>query len=352
MTIPATMQAYRVPEWGSPATFMEVPVPVPGPGQILVRVAGASLCHSDFGMQQMPREFGEGLGWQMPFTLGHETGGTVAALGDGVAALSVGQPVALVSPTSCGECQFCLRGADNNCQFGASGRGYGRDGGLAPYVLVESARGIIPLDSLDPATVGPLTDAGATAMHAVRRVLPRLATGGTAVVIGAGGLGAFALQLLRALTGATVIAVDMNPDRLKVALELGAHHAITGVDDDTVDTLKRMTGGLGADAVLDFAGFDGTIAGGIAATAPGGAYGLVGAAGGTLTGQWFGVLPADGEVFNFQGSTIADARDVIRLAETGAIRNEVDTYPFEQVAAAYADLHDGKLRGRAVIVME
>lgn len=343
------MQAYRVPAWGEPARFMEVPIPTPGPGEVLVKVAGASLCHSDFSMQQMPQAYGEALGWQMPFTLGHETGGTVAAVGDGVTALAAGQPVALVSPSSCGACDFCLRGQDNNCVFGAAGRGYGRDGGLAPYVLVDSERGIIPLNTLDPATAGPLTDAGATAIHAVKRVLPKLGAGSTAVIIGAGGLGAFAIQFVRALSGATVIAVDMNPDRLAIAEELGAHHAIEGVNEHTAAELAKLTGPHGTTVVLDFAGFDATIAAGIAALAPGGSYGLVGAGGGKLDAPWFGGLPRDGEVFTFQGSTITDAHDVIRLAESGAVRNEIDTYPFEKVADAYADLEAGRLRGRAVI---
>ncbi|WP_440312195.1 NAD(P)-dependent alcohol dehydrogenase [Leucobacter chromiireducens] len=351
MTIPSTMQAYRIPAWGEPARFMEVEVPTPGAGEVLVQVAGAGLCHSDFGMQQMPAEYGAALGWQMPFTLGHETGGTVAAIGSGVTKVEVGQAVALVSPSSCGACEFCLTGHDNNCPFGASGRGYGRDGGLAPYVLVDSERALIPLDTLDPATVGPLTDAGNTAMHAVKRVLPKLGAGSSAVVIGAGGLGAFAIQIIRALSGATVIAVDTNPQRLEIALELGAHHTLTGVSDTTVSEIQALTGGIGANAILDFAGFDATIAAGLAATRPGGSYGLVGAGGGKLDAQWFGALPRDGEVFAFQGGTIADTHDVISLAESGAIRNDVDTYPFERVAEAYEDLHAGRLRGRAVILL-
>ncbi|WP_461639469.1 alcohol dehydrogenase catalytic domain-containing protein [Leucobacter sp. BZR 635] len=351
MTITNTMRAFRVPGWGEPARFMDAELPSPGPGEILVRVAGASLCHSDISMQQMPQQYGEAMGWQMPFTLGHETGGTVAALGDGVTSLEVGDSVALVSPSSCGACDFCLRGADNNCVFGAVGRGYGRDGGLASHVLVESERGIIPLTTLDPATVGPLTDAGATAIHAVKRVLPKLGAGSTAVIIGAGGLGAFAIQFVRALSGATVIAVDMNADRLGIAKEHGAHHAIEGVNEHTVAALAELTGPHGATVVLDFAGFDATIAAGIAALAPGGSYGLVGAGGGKLDAPWFGGLPRDGEVFTFQGSTIADAHDVIRLAESGAVRNEIDSYNFDQIPEAYADLEAGRLRGRAVIKM-
>lgn len=349
---PATMRAYRVPGWGRPAGFEEVPVPEPGPGQVLVRVAGTGLCHSDLGMQQMPEETCVAMGWQVPFTLGHETGGHVAAIGAGVTTVAVGTPVALTSPSPCGDCSYCRAGSDNNCPHGTAGRGYGRDGGLAPYVLVESERWLVPLRTLDPTTVGPLTDAGTTAMHAVRRVLPRLGPSSTAVVIGAGGLGSFAVQLLRVLSPATVVAVDLHPARLDVARDLGAHEAVIGVDDATTEHLRGLSyDGLGVDAVLDFAGFDDTIRAGTAAVRPGGSYGLVGAGFGTLSAPWYSSLPRDGEVFTFQAGTIADTLEVIRLAEEGRIRNEVDLFSFDQVAEAYERLHAGTLRGRAVITM-
>src|SRR5688500_3699457 len=157
------MRAYRMTGWGAPPEHAEVPVPAPGPGQVLVRVAGCGLCRSDLTMRQMPRIAGERLGWQMPFTLGHETSGWLAD----------GTPAALVSPTSCGTCWHCGRGMDNDGPHGLAGRGYGRDGGLAEYVVADQ-HAVLPLGGLDPRHAGPLTDAGATAYHAVRRALPRI----------------------------------------------------------------------------------------------------------------------------------------------------------------------------------
>jgi propanol-preferring alcohol dehydrogenase len=334
------MLAYRMLEWGQPPATVEVPVPVPGPGQVLVRVAGCGLCRSDLTMRAMPQAVGERLGWAMPYTLGHETGGWVAALGAGVTGLAEGDPVAVVSAASCGTCRYCVRGMDNACPRGAAGRGYGRDGGLAGYVLVDP-RALLRLASLHPRAAGPLTDAGATAYHAVRRALPRIVPGGTAVVLGAGGLGAFAVQFLRLLTAARVVAVDTNPDRLGYAREVGAH--------ETLDDPGRLRG---ADAVLDFVGTDTTIGAGIAALRPGGAFGLVGSAGGRLAAGWFGTLPRDGEVFTFQGGTVADAQEVIALADAGLLRNEVEEFPFGDVDKAYTRLAEGTLRGRAVIVPE
>lgn len=321
------MRAYRMTGWGTPPEHCEVPEPTPGPGQVLVRVAGCGLCRSDLTMRQMPRTAGERLGWSMPFTLGHETAGR---LPDGTA-------VALVTAASCGTCRLCVRGMDNACPHGLTGRGYGRDGGLAEYVVADR-RGVLPLGGLDPRHAGPLTDAGATAYHAVRRARPRIAPGGTAVVVGAGGLGAFAVQFLRILTGARVIAVDVSADRRAYAESVGAH-----------ETTPELNGR--ADAVLDFVGTSETIAAGIKAVRPGGAYGLIGSAGGRLDRPWFAGLPADGEVFTFQGSSIADAQEVIALAAAGLIRNQVQEFPFEKTTEAYEMLAAGTLTGRAVIVL-
>jgi propanol-preferring alcohol dehydrogenase len=265
---------------------------------------------------------------------------------DGVA---TGDPVALVSPRSCGSCARCRRGQDSACPRGLAGRGYGRDGGLAPYVTAAAPREVVPLGGLDPVTAGPLMDAGATSHHAVRRVLPVLDDGATAVVIGVGGLGGFAVQLLRALSPARVVAVDVDPGRLALAAELGAHDTVVGVDDGTVAALRDLTGGAGADAVLDLVGVDATIAAGLASVRSYGAFGLVGAGGGTFTRPWFGGLPRDAEVFTFQGSSIADAHEVVRLAEAGLVRGAVDVFAWDELGEAYDRLAQGTLRGRAVV---
>ena len=298
----------------------------------------------------MPAAIGEAIGWAMPFTLGHEVGGRVAALGGGINDLTEGEAVALVSPSSCGRCWWCTRGLDGTCPHGLVGRGYGADGGLADYVLVRDRRAVITLGTLDPVHAAPLTDAGATSHHAVARVAERLDDGGTAVVIGAGGLGSLAVQLLRALTRADVIAVDTNPARLAYVRELGAHHTLSGIDGDTRAALRELTDGEGADVVLDFVGVDDTISTGIGSVRPAGAFALVGAGGGTLQAPWMGGLPRDAEVFTFQGSNIADARAVVRLAEDGRIRADVDRFSFDEIDDAYVAMEEGTLRGRAVIV--
>ena len=151
----AKMTAFQLVEWGKPPEFVDVEVPRPAPGEVLVKVAGVGLCHTDLHFLDDPPG---SWPYAVPFTLGHENAGWVESLGDGVEDLFIGAPVAVVSIHSCGVCSYCLRGHDNYCPLGATGRGYGEDGGLASY-LVAPRRELIPLRVLDPVRVGPLTDA-------------------------------------------------------------------------------------------------------------------------------------------------------------------------------------------------
>ncbi|MEZ5139762.1 MAG: alcohol dehydrogenase catalytic domain-containing protein [Acidimicrobiales bacterium] len=242
----------------------------------------AALCHSDLDMMAMPAAMGEALGWSMPFTLGHETAGWVAAVGTGVIGVAEGDAVAVSSPSSCGRCRWCLAGRDNACPHGLVGRGYGRDGGLAGAVLVDDVRSVLPLaPGLDPTAAGPLTDAAATSHHAVRRVLPRVRPDGTVVVIGVGGLGAFVVQILRATTTARVVAVDPDPVRRRSP---SASEPITSwtASGRARRAVAALVGEGGADAVIDLVGSDATIACATRVCGPGGAIAVVGAAGGTL----------------------------------------------------------------------
>ena len=335
--------------WERPPELVEVPVPEPGPGQVVVRGAGCGVCHSYAAMMAMPAALGEQLGWQIPFTLGHESAGWVHEVGPGVEGLEPGDAVAVASPASCGTCRFCAAGRENACAAGLVGRGYGRDGGLADLLVVDDVRALLPIGSLDPTRAGPLTDAGATSHHAVRRILPRVRDDGSVVVIGVGGLGGFVVQILRARTPARIIAVDPDPARREVAVRYGAHEVLDGVDDTTKRALRSLLGPDGADAVVDVVGTDVTIGCGVRALGTGGAFALVGAAGGTLRGPWYGSLPRDGEVFTFQGSDLADARSVLDLAAEGRIVVDVVPFALDDVAAAYEALEHGGLPGRIVV---
>lgn len=348
------MRAFRLVRWQAPPELVEVDVPTPGPGEVLLRVAGNGLCHSDITMMEMPAEIGEALGWQMPFTLGHETAGTIAAVGPDVTGVEVGAAYALMSANSCGACRFCLAGHDILCTSNMVGRGYGRDGGLADYVIARADRDLVALGDLDPTTAGTLTDAGATSYHAVARVLDRLPRFGderpVVVVIGIGGLGTFAVQILAAMSDVRIVAVDPDPAKRELAIALGAESALDGVDRGTRRELVAEVGADGAAAVLDIVGADDTIDCGIRVLARAGVFALVGAGGGRLERPWFSTLPHEAEIFTFQGSSRSDVQGVVALAREGRIQVAAEPFALADVERAYAALRDGTLQRRAVVV--
>ena len=153
-------------------------------------------------------------------------------LGDST--FTVGDAVAVYGPWGCGHCRSCQLSAENYCERAGELRklapGIGHDGGMAGFMRVPE-RLLIPLGGLDPVDAAPLTDAGLTPYHAIKRSLPLLVPGSTAVVIGAGGLGHLAIQILRTLTTSRIIVVDTNQTKLDQALELGADEALLPADD-------------------------------------------------------------------------------------------------------------------------
>jgi propanol-preferring alcohol dehydrogenase len=218
---------------------------------------------------------------------------------------------------------------------------------MAPFMLVPRSRWLVPLGDLDPVDAAPLTDAGLTPYHAVKRSLPLLVPGSTAVVIGAGGLGHMAVQILRALTPATVVAVDRNAEALDHALHLGAHEVVMA-DEDPASQLAETTRGLGADVTIDLVGSDETLALGAASTRSLGHLTIVGLGGGTLPIGFFSVAYELSVATTYWG-TIPELVEVIELARSGRITSEIHRFPLADATAAYDALRAGTLRGRAVV---
>ena len=343
------MKAIRLTAWESPARVMDVAVPEPGPGEVLVRVAGAGLCHSDLHLMHWPAG---SLPYELPFTLGHEVAGTVAALGSGADGLEPGEPVLVYGPWGCGGCRACSVGAEHLCERAPSGRGagLGRDGGLAEYMVVPSPRLTVPLDGLDPVAAAPLADAGLTPYHAVRRALGLLRPGTSAIVIGVGGLGHVAVQLLKALSPARVVAVDRRDEALDLAAHSGADVALPAAGLD-VRELRRAAGGRGAALVVDCVGSDDTLALAAGASAPGGHVSLLGLGGGTFPMR-FGDVPLETSVIFSNWGTRAELAEVVALARDGAIAIDVERVPLAGVPAAYERLAAGATCGRLVAVPE
>ncbi|HET6503157.1 MAG TPA: NAD(P)-dependent alcohol dehydrogenase [Amycolatopsis sp.] len=347
------MKALRLPRWKSDPELVDVDDPRPGAGQVVVRIGGAGACHSDLHLM---REFDAGqLPWGPPFTMGHENAGWVHELGPGVTGLSVGQPVAVYGPWGCGTCPRCRLGIENYCEnpegapSAGGGGGLGLDGGMAELMLVPDARHLVPLPAgLDPVAAAPLTDAALTPYHAVRRSWPKLAPGTAAVVIGVGGLGHLAVQLLKATTATTVIAVDTRSDALELAAQHGADHTFLA-QDGTAHDIRAVTGGRGADVVLDCVGNDATLALGAAAARVLGDLTIIGLGGGTLPISFFAV-PYELSVQTTYWGSRPELIEVLELAANGLLESKITTFPLEHAMDAYRRLEAGDLVGRAVIV--
>jgi propanol-preferring alcohol dehydrogenase len=225
--------------------------------------------------------------------------------------------------------------------------GLGPDGGMAEYIRVP-ARYLMPLDGLDPVSAAPLADAGLTPMHAINGARHRLTPGATAVVIGVGGLGHSAVQILAATTGVRIIAIDTDPAKLDLATAHGAHETLRS-GEDTAQAVLDLTDAYGADAVFDFVGAQPTIDFAASVIAPDGALRIVGVAGGALQ-YGMGRLPWGVDARLSYGGTRRDQGDVLDLARTGHLSLEVQRYALDDGIQAFDDLEAGKVLGRAVLV--
>ncbi len=344
------MRALRLTAWGEPPELADVPTPEPGPGEVLLKIAGAGACHSDVHlMEWSAAEAPDAI--RPPFTLGHENAGTIAALGAGVSGWEVGEPVAVYGPWGCGRCRPCRLSEENLCertgQLGGMGGGLGFDGGMAEYELVPDQRLLVPLGGLDPIAAAPLTDAGLTPYHAIKAALHLLVPGSTAVVIGVGGLGHMAVQIVGELSPARIVAVDTAQSKLDHARALGAHEAFLA-GPDTPAQIRQLTGGIGAELVVDLVGAQPTVELAGAVVRSGGHVTVVGIAGGALpVGN--GLVPYDATfVAPYWGSAV-ELREVLALAEAGRLRADVETFSLADAMRAYAKMRAGELLGRAVI---
>lgn len=340
------MKAARLHRYGQPLVIEDVPTPKPAAGEVLVRVEGAGFCHSDIHVMDgdipvLPR---------MPLILGHENAGVVAAAGAGVGGVREGDPVAVFGGWGCGQCDYCVTGHEQLCAAPQWAGLSVRDGGYAEYLLVPHERYLVRLSKLTPAEAAPLTDAALTPYRAIKKALPFLDPNYPALLIGLGGLGQYGLELLRLLSGCPVIVVDVSADKLRLARELGASHAINGKDADLATQIQDLTGGRGVSAAFDFVGSDATLALAVAATRSLGKVSQIGLAGGAARMK---VLENTRFEVQFEATlwgTVKELREVIALAETGRLLPiSIELAPLERINDVYGRLKRGEIPGRAVI---
>ncbi len=340
------MRAVRLHAYHELPVVEEVPDPVvKGPLDVVVRIGGAGVCRTDLHI--MEGQWDAAMDPGLPYTIGHENAGWVEEVGSAVTNVEVGDTVILHPTPTCGLCRACRAGQDMHCS-NSSFPGLDSDGGMADYLLT-SARACVRLDpTTRPQDVAALADAGITAYHAVRKAVPLLYPGTTCVLIGAGGLGHIGIQCLLALTATRVVVVDANPDALALAEQLGAHETVLA-GDSAVPAVQDLTGGEGADVVLDFVAEQGAEQAGFAMTRAGGSYFVIGY-GGTLSIPTLDVISTERNIVGNIVGTYNELAELMVLAQTGKVTLHTRTYPLADAQAALRDLDAGLVRGRAILV--
>lgn len=336
------MKATRFYGVGKPIEIEDIPEPEVGPNDVLIKIAGAGVCHSDLHVIDGEVEIGE-----TPITLGHENAGVVEKVGSLVTEVQPGEGVAVFGAWSCGYCRFCDIGEQSLCQ-NPVWPGVMVNGGWAEKLLVHHPRNLVKLNGLDPIVAAPMTDAALPPYRAVKKVMSHLGPGKTLAIIGVGGLGHMALQIAKAVTPATqLIAIDVSAEKLTMAKELGAHHAIDGMGDVGA-AVKAATGGDGADAIIDFVGNDATLKNAGASIGIAGKVIVVGIAGGTLPYSFWN-LPLECEVSSSIWGNRQELKEVLEMARIGLITPHIERQPLEAINDVLARLHDGKIQGRVVL---
>ncbi|MGF9664206.1 alcohol dehydrogenase catalytic domain-containing protein [Arthrobacter crystallopoietes] len=333
--------------------FREIPVPEPGPGQVLLKVSACGVCHTDVAFRADP-----GPALPAGLTLGHEIAGTVAATGEGVNGLEEGTAVVVHTVWSCGRCRQCVAGRQNACldtggrQKPAHGPGTRYDGGMAEYV-VTPARSLIPAPRLDPAAAAVLPDAALVPYHSIRDALGLLTPGSAALVIGIGGLGQFAVSILRAISPARIIAVDVR-ETARESVRGQADVVLDGTDDDVARHVLEAAGGYGPDLVLDLVGSTKTLQLATSVVAPYGTIRVPGQGNGTFRFETIRTttsIPRGVTINRPYSGTFQDLQEVVALAREGRIGIGLQTYAFEGALDAFDDLAAGRITGRAVVTM-
>jgi len=334
------MLAARFHAAGRPLSLDDVPVPVPGPDEVRVRVRAAGVCGTEL-------HFVDGLyaPARVPMTLGHEAAGTVDAVGSQVRGWNVGDRAAVYYYLFCGGCRWCLVGRQNLCLEPRGVLAFAADGAFAEHVVV-SARCLVRLpEQLTFEQAAPLCCAGTTAVHALAEA--DVAPGEVVVVLGAGGVGLAAVQEAHR-RGAVVVAVSRNPARRAAALTAGAVAAVA--PQDLAATVSELSGGQGADAVLELAGTTATLELAVGALGRRGRLVLVGYSADTLTVSPLSLVVAEQRIIASVGNTYAELVAAVHLAAAGQLIPPVAaTLPLTEVNAALDRLRAGDLAGRFIL---
>ncbi|HEX7186911.1 MAG TPA: zinc-dependent alcohol dehydrogenase [Actinomycetes bacterium] len=336
------MRAAVVPALGAPLEIRDLPVPTPGPGQILVRIETSGICHTDIHAAR-----GD---WPVqptaPFVPGHEGVGIVERLGEGVTLHAVGDRVALPwLGHACGACRYCVSGWETLCEK-QQNTGYSIDGGYAEYALADAAYAVAVPNGVDPLDAAPLTCAGVTTYKAVKVSGAR--SGEVVSIVGVGGLGHLAVQYA-VIAGASVVAVDVQADKLDLAKRLGATWTVDASQEDAGEAIQKFGG---ADVAIALAVRPESIRQAFASLKRGGRLVLVSLPkDGTLEIPIFDTVLKGISVIGSIVGTRQDLAEVFALHAAGRTRVVAEERTLETINESFEDVLAGRTPARLVIRM-
>lgn len=337
------MRAVRYHGPKQPLRLEEVPLPTPEPGQVVVQVKAAGLCHTDLHFLSGLLDLGV-----RPVTLGHEVVGRVAQVGAGVTEIEAGERVIVYYYVGCGRCRHCLTGDENLCGALRAEYGFVSDGGFAGALQVP-ARNCIPLpDHLSDEAAAPIGCSVTTGIHAMH--LARVEPGNVVLVYGIGGVGLGIVQLA-SRAGADVIAVSRTQAKLEKAKSLGAAHAIDATAGSIAERVRDITAGHGADVVMELVATNATMEESTKAIAKRGRLVFIGYSEDSYTVHPIQLVITEASVMGSVGNTLAELKQAVDLVSRGIVTTVVDhTLPLEEFQKGIDALKRGEPVGRVVLL--
>ncbi len=336
------MRAAILPGLRQPFRLADLPMPQIGPDEVLIETRTCGICRTDLHIQ-------DGLAYipAFPHVPGHEPAGIIAAVGERVEHLRVGQRVTPHLFVTCGTCRYCHTGQDAQCSRGRGIIGVTLPGGFAEFFKAP-ARNVLPLPDSVSFESGGLVSCGViTAVHAYRR--SRLLANDIAVVIGAGGIGLMLVQLLKN-AGLRVVAMSRSERNLDLARREGASLALPLLAPESTEAIRAFADDEGAEGVFDCVGTAATMQ--IAATVArrGGRIVVIGEEPEFPRIDTIQIAQRELEIIGSRNGSIQDATDAIRLVEAGMIRPPIaGRYPLEGLNEALSLMREGGVQGRLLI---
>lgn len=343
-----TMKAMVLTAFDTPLELRERPIPQVGPNDVLIRVHACGV-----GLTLKHIRHGESVWITVPRIIGHEVGGTIAAIGTDVRGCALDDRVAVYLYLTCGDCEFCVSGRESLCIVRGGSVGTAIDGGFAEYIRVPARNVIQVPDEVSLVDAGIAVDAIATPWH-VATERAHIKPNDVVLVIGAaGGLGIHMIQVAKVF-GARVIGADVSDERLAVVREFGADDTINVRDEDPIEAVMRLTGKVGVDVAVDTVGSGSTMPVAIGALARGGTAVQLGHYTGTdQTVSFETAQLRHGRTFtSVSYCTRQHVRESFELIRRGLVRPAVlQTYALEAVNEALALVDESQLVGRTAVVL-